>query len=153
MRQMIEKQMWFIYYLQGRCWKQYAPQRSNCCGPFPERAIQNIVMPFYAMDIYLCCCKSRCLSLILVTSYRRFREGLQVRTLTARGSPGVRILIVKEYTHQIGAEKESYGMLLFTEHIVGTWNRPHAQKQLTIYLMENGTRMAIQNKRICKQNG
>ena len=85
-------------------------------------------MVHHAVDIYLCCCKSRTLNLVLVKSYKRFREGLQVRTLTARGSPGVRILIVKEYTHQIGAEKGAYWMLLFTEHIVGTSNRPHVPK-------------------------
>lgn len=68
------------------------------------------------------------MNLLLVPSYIRFREGLQVRTLTAEGSPRVRIRIVKEYAHQIGTENDAYGMLLCTEHIVGTSNRPNAPK-------------------------
>ena len=58
-------------------------------------------------------------------SYIRFREGLQVRTLTSEESPRVRIRIVKEYTRQIETENDAYGMLLCTENIVGTSNRPH----------------------------
>ena len=85
-------------------------------------------MSYDAMDIYLCCCKSRTLNLLLVLSYVRFREGLQVRTLTAEGSPRVRIRIVKEYAHQIGTEKDAEGILLCTEHIVGTSNRLYAPK-------------------------
>ena len=71
---------------------------------------------------------NRTLNLLLVPSYIRFREGLQVRTLTAEGSPRVRIRIVQEYVHQIGTETDAYGMLLPTEHIVDTSNRPYAPK-------------------------
>ena len=85
-------------------------------------------MLHHAADIYLCCCKGRTLNLLLVPSYIRFREDLQVRTLTAEGSPRVRTGIVKEYAHQTGTEKDAYGMLLCTEHIVGTSNHPNASK-------------------------
>ena len=66
--------------------------------------------------------------LLLVPSCIRFREGLQVRPLTAEGLPRVRIRIVKEYAHQFGTENDAYGMLLCTEHIVVTSNRPNAPK-------------------------
>ena len=59
----------------------------------------NIVMWHYALAIYLHCCKGRILNFLLVSSYTRFREDLQVRTLTAWGLPRVRIRIMKEYTH------------------------------------------------------
>ena len=85
-------------------------------------------MLHHAVDIYLCCCKSQILNLPLVPSYIRFREGLQTRTLTAEGSPRVRIRIVKECAHRIGTEKDAYGMLIFTKHIVGTSNRPNIPK-------------------------
>ena len=42
-----------------------------------------------------------------VNSYKRFPEDLQVRTRPAGGSIRVRILIVKECTRQIGAEKDA----------------------------------------------
>ena len=64
----------------------------------------------------------------LVPSYIRFREGLQVCTLTAGGSARVRICILKEYAHQIGAEKGAHGMLLCREHVEGTSNCPYAPK-------------------------
>ena len=78
-------------------------------------------MSHHAMDIYQCNCKGRTLNLLLVPSYVRFREGLPVL-------PGMRIRIVKEYAQHIGAEKDAFGMLLCTQHIVGISNRPHAPK-------------------------
>ena len=85
-------------------------------------------MLYHVVDIFLCCCKAWTLNLLLVPSNIRFREGLQERTLTAEGSPRVRIRIVQEYAHQIGTKTGAYGMLLPTEHIVGTSNRPNAPK-------------------------
>ena len=64
----------------------------------------------------------------MVPNYIRFREGLQVRALTSGGLAAVRIRIAKEYEHQNRTEKDVYEMLLCTEHIMGTTNRPHAPK-------------------------
>ena len=102
-------------------------------------------MLHHAVDIYIFCCKSKTLNLPLVPSYIRFREGLQVRTLTAEGSPRVRIRIVEEYAHQIGTKKmlmECY----YAQNISWVPRIVQTLQNNQLYSMENA------QKRCCKMS-
>ena len=66
----------------------------------------------------------------------------------------MRIRIVKEYAHQIETEKDVYGMLPCTEHIVVCTYIPrivHTLQNSRLHAMENAT-MHCKNARTGKQN-